>query len=166
MPVNHHTECTYFIVLCYSFNVEIALTDFFIHWEPSHPVKVFFMLLQSSDRLALVLISSANVVFSDVDIEVKLKRRLLKRRELDVKEKSMSIDSWIFRGPWFLPLFQNWKALNLCRCLAAIIGWVIVSLRPSTDLLQKNLRRLEYNGEFNRSQHRLGIWLLFYLSYL
>ena len=53
-----------------------------------------------------------------------------------------------------LPI-QSWKALNLCRCLAAIVGWVIVSLRPSTDLLQKNLRRLEYNSELNRSQQRL-----------
>ena len=52
---------------------------------------------------------------------------------------------------------QNWKALNLCRCLAAIIGWVLVSLRPSTDLLQKNLRRLEYNSELNKSQQRLRI---------
>ena len=53
--------------------------------------------------------------------------------------------------------WQNWKALNLCRCLAAIIGWVLVSLRPSTDLLQKNLRRLEYNSELNKSQQRLRI---------
>ena len=52
-------------------------------------------------------------------------------------------------------LIQSWKALNLCRCLAAIVGWVIVSLRPSTDLLQKNLRRLEYNSELDRSQQRL-----------
>ena len=36
----------------------------------------------------------------------------------------------------------QWKALNLCRSISVILGWFIVSLRPSTDLLHKNLKRL------------------------
>ena len=34
------------------------------------------------------------------------------------------------------------QALNLCRSIAVILGWFIVSLRPNTDLLIKNLKRL------------------------
>ena len=36
----------------------------------------------------------------------------------------------------------SWKALNLCRSIAVILGWLVVSLRPNTDLLYKNLKRL------------------------
>ena len=36
----------------------------------------------------------------------------------------------------------TWKTLNLCRCLGVILGWLIVSLRPSTDLLYKHLGKL------------------------
>ena len=37
---------------------------------------------------------------------------------------------------------HTWKALNLARAVAVVLGWFIVSLRPSTDSLYKNLRRL------------------------
>jgi hypothetical protein len=37
---------------------------------------------------------------------------------------------------------SSWKILNLCRSLGVILGWVLVSLRPNTDLLQKHLRKL------------------------
>ena len=40
----------------------------------------------------------------------------------------------------------TWKILNLCRSIAVIFGWMIVSLRPNTDLLYKNLEKLSnYN---------------------
>ena len=32
--------------------------------------------------------------------------------------------------------------MNLTRSIAVVVGWFIVSLRPSTDLLYKHLRRL------------------------
>ena len=35
---------------------------------------------------------------------------------------------------------ETWKAMNLARGLAVILGWLLVALRPSTDLLYKNLR--------------------------
>ena len=35
------------------------------------------------------------------------------------------------------------KSLNLCRCIGVILGWALVSLRPSTDLLFKHLRALK-----------------------
>ena len=34
------------------------------------------------------------------------------------------------------------QALSLARSLAVVLGWFIVSLRPSTDLLYKNLNSL------------------------
>lgn len=45
----------------------------------------------------------------------------------------------------------SWKALNLCRSIAVILGWFIVSLRPNTDLLYKNLKRLSTYEDFNKS---------------
>ncbi|XP_059079909.1 transmembrane protein 237-like [Tigriopus californicus] len=39
--------------------------------------------------------------------------------------------------------FSTWNILNLCRCLGAILGWILVALRPSTDLLHKHLRTLQ-----------------------
>ena len=35
---------------------------------------------------------------------------------------------------------ETWKAMNLARGLAVILGWLLVALRSSTDLLYKNLR--------------------------
>ena len=35
---------------------------------------------------------------------------------------------------------ETWKAMNLARGLAVILGWLLVALRPNTDLLYKNLR--------------------------
>ena len=32
--------------------------------------------------------------------------------------------------------------MNLTRSIAVVLGWLIVSLRPSTDLLYKHLKRL------------------------
>ena len=36
----------------------------------------------------------------------------------------------------------DYKAMNLARSIAVVLGWFIVSLRPSTDLLYKHLKRL------------------------
>jgi len=41
---------------------------------------------------------------------------------------------------------EVWKAMNLCRCVAAVLGWFIISLRPSTDLLYKHLKSLQTRG--------------------
>ena len=37
--------------------------------------------------------------------------------------------------------------MNLARSLAVVLGWFIVSLRPSTDMLYKNLKSLNNAGE-------------------
>ena len=37
---------------------------------------------------------------------------------------------------------ETWKAMNLARGLAVILGWLLVALRPNTDLLYKNLRSI------------------------
>ena len=38
-----------------------------------------------------------------------------------------------------VPSFQ---AMNLARSIAVVLGWFLISLRPSTDLLHKHLKRL------------------------
>ena len=32
--------------------------------------------------------------------------------------------------------------MNLARSVAVVVGWFLISLRPSTDLLHKHLKRL------------------------
>ena len=41
---------------------------------------------------------------------------------------------------------ETWKAMNLARGLAVILGWLLVALRPNTDLLYKNLRSIRSKG--------------------
>ena len=41
---------------------------------------------------------------------------------------------------------ETWKAMNLARGLAVILGWLLVALRPNTDLLYKNLRSTRSEG--------------------
>ena len=41
---------------------------------------------------------------------------------------------------------ETWKAMNLARGLAVILGWLLVALRPNTDLLYKNLRSTRSKG--------------------
>ena len=36
----------------------------------------------------------------------------------------------------------TWKTLNMFRSVGVILGWLLVSLRPSTDLLYKHLKKL------------------------
>ena len=36
----------------------------------------------------------------------------------------------------------TWKALNACRSVGVILGWVLISIRPNTDLLYKHIKRL------------------------
>ena len=53
------------------------------------------------------------------------------------------------------------KSLNLCRCIGVILGWALVSLRPSTDLLFKHLKALKkfkksplgFEGDGNTTVH-------------
>ena len=51
-----------------------------------------------------------------------------------------------------LSLFQNasselntWRILNLIRGIGAILGWIIISLKPNTDRLSKNLESADEN---------------------
>lgn len=48
--------------------------------------------------------------------------------------------------------FQNktyelnvWRTLNLIRGIFAILGWLVISLRPATDRLTKNLETADEN---------------------
>ena len=34
------------------------------------------------------------------------------------------------------------QAMNLARSIAVVLGWFLISLRPSTDLMYKHLKRL------------------------
>ena len=40
---------------------------------------------------------------------------------------------------------STWRILNLVRGLGAILGWVVISLRPNTDRLSKNLEKADEN---------------------
>ena len=46
---------------------------------------------------------------------------------------------------------QTWKSLNLCRSAGFVLGWLLVSLRPGTDLLHKHLRRLGLRQQQQRA---------------
>ena len=50
---------------------------------------------------------------------------------------------------------ETWKAMNLARGLAVILGWLLVALRPNTDLLYKNLRsiRSKDNHKVDHTHH-------------
>ena len=48
---------------------------------------------------------------------------------------------------------ETWKAMNLARGLAVILGWLLVALRPNTDLLYKNLRSSLSPSLTMRCQH-------------
>ncbi len=37
---------------------------------------------------------------------------------------------------------SSWRALNLVRSVGVVLGWMLVSLRPTTDLLHKHLKKL------------------------
>ena len=41
---------------------------------------------------------------------------------------------------------NTWRILNLVRGVTAILGWIIISLRPNTDRLVKNLQKAEVNA--------------------
>lgn len=65
--------------------------------------------------------------------------------KLDDKLSLHSVNATIFDSMTTQDLeteFSVWKGLNYCRCLGFILGWFLVALRPSTDLLQKHLRKL------------------------
>lgn len=40
---------------------------------------------------------------------------------------------------------NTWRILNLVRGVMAILGWIVISLRPNTDRLVKNLQKAEEN---------------------
>ena len=42
--------------------------------------------------------------------------------------------------------------LSLARSLAVVVGWFIVSLRPSTDLLAKNLKKLDNSDKHKNNK--------------
>ena len=44
------------------------------------------------------------------------------------------------------------QAMNLTRSIAVVVGWFIVSLRPSTDLLYKHLKRLNTADRWKTSR--------------
>ena len=44
------------------------------------------------------------------------------------------------------------QAMNLTRSIAVVVGWFIVSLRPSTDLLYKHLARLNSADRWRTSR--------------
>ena len=46
---------------------------------------------------------------------------------------------------------ETWKAMNLARGLAVILGWLLVALRPNTDLLYKNLRSISDRRTITKS---------------
>ena len=51
---------------------------------------------------------------------------------------------------------SSWKTLNLFRCVGAILGWLLVALRPTTDLLHKHLRRqLAEHGKDKDKQQQI-----------
>ena len=37
---------------------------------------------------------------------------------------------------------STWKALNACRSVGVILGWLLISFRPNTDLLYKHIKKL------------------------
>ena len=45
---------------------------------------------------------------------------------------------------------NSWRALNLCRAIGVILGWILVAIRPGTDQLHKHLRRLGKLGNADR----------------
>jgi len=47
---------------------------------------------------------------------------------------------------------ESWKILSLVRSLAVVIGWLVISLRPSTDLLQKNLKKMNSSEKLKNSR--------------
>jgi len=47
---------------------------------------------------------------------------------------------------------NTWKAMNLARSIAVVLGWFVVSLRPSTDLLYKHLKRLNSADRWKNSR--------------
>jgi hypothetical protein len=52
------------------------------------------------------------------------------------------------------------QAMNLARGLAVVLGWLIVSLRPGTDLLYKHLRSEQLGKLYVNSD-----WMSFNESY-
>ena len=50
----------------------------------------------------------------------------------------------------FFNLFLLCQAMNLARSITVVLGWFLISLRPSTDLLYKHLKRLGSNDKSTR----------------
>lgn len=40
-------------------------------------------------------------------------------------------------------LLNQWKIISLCRSVMVILGWLLISLRPGTDVLAKRIKALE-----------------------
>ncbi len=49
---------------------------------------------------------------------------------------------------------SSWRSLNLCRSMGVILGWLLVSLRPSTDLLHKHLKKLMTNNSSGKEDKK------------
>ena len=48
------------------------------------------------------------------------------------------------------PNIPSLQAMNLARSIAVVLGWFLISLRPSTDLLHKHLKRLGSHNKQTR----------------
>ena len=53
-------------------------------------------------------------------------------------------------SPPFVP-----QAMNLARSVSVVVGWLLVSLRPSTDLLYKHLKRLSSHYKQDRRHNKI-----------
>ena len=49
------------------------------------------------------------------------------------------------------------QAMNLARSIAVVLGWFLVSLRPSTDLLYKHLKKLNSSDRMKHAGSRIEI---------
>ena len=45
--------------------------------------------------------------------------------------------------------------MNLARSVSVVVGWVLVSVRPSTDLLYKHLKRLSSHYKQDRRHNKI-----------
>ena len=57
-------------------------------------------------------------------------------------------------------MLYQWSILNLMRGILAMLGWFVVSLRPSTDRLMKSLTKADENflgpDRMGADQHQLA----------
>ena len=47
--------------------------------------------------------------------------------------------------------------MNLARSISVVLGWFLVSLRPSTDLLYKHLKKLNTSDRMKQARNRIEI---------